>query len=116
MTQCPTGERQLIAQQVSDVARRRVAEPFHSMCVHWIMRMEAPFDPATSERLKKENGFLLRIYREAFAKDPTSRETESARSNLIALRHTVRQIYGERAAVDVTDALGFISVAACSAE
>ena len=79
------------------------------------MHIEAPFDSATSERLKKENGLLLRIYRAAFAKDRTSQATESARSNLIALRHTVIQVYGERAAVDITDALGFIS-AACSAE
>jgi len=79
------------------------------------MHIEAPFDSATSERLKKENGLLLRIYRAAFAKDRTSQATESARSNLIALRHTVIQVYGERAAVDITDALRFIS-AACSAE
>jgi hypothetical protein len=78
--------------------------------------MHTQFDLATGERLKKENGLLLRIYRAAFAKDPTSQATESARSNLIALRHTVRQVYGERAAVDLTDALGFISITACSAE
>jgi len=53
------------------------------------MHVQASFDLATSERLKKENGLLLRIYRAAFAKDPTSQATESARSNLIALRHTV---------------------------
>lgn len=81
-----------------------------------VMHVEAPIDSATSERLKKENGMLLRIYRAAFVKDPTSHATESAPSNLIALRHTVRQVYGERAAVDVTDALGFISIAACAAE
>jgi hypothetical protein len=75
------------------------------------MHIEAPLSLATSERLKKKNGLLLRIYQAAFAKDPTSHATESARSNLIALRHTVRQTYGERAAVDVTDALGFISFA-----
>jgi hypothetical protein len=80
------------------------------------MHIEAPFDSETIERLKKENGLLLRIYRAAFAKDPTSHATESARSNLIALRHTVRQVYGERAAVDVTDVLGFLSVAVCAAE
>ena len=80
------------------------------------MHIEVPFDSATSERLKKENGLPLRMYRAAFAKDPTSHATESARSNLIALRHTVRQVYGERAAVDVTDVLGFISVAVYAAE
>lgn len=80
------------------------------------MNIEAPFDLAIRERLKKENGLLLKIYWAAFAKDPTSHATESARSNLIALRHTVTQLYGERAAVDVTDALGFISFATCASE
>jgi hypothetical protein len=80
------------------------------------MHIQAPFDLATSERVKKESGLLLRMYRAAFVKDPTSQATESARSNLIALRHTVRQVYGERAAVDVTDAVGFISTAVCPAE
>lgn len=80
------------------------------------MHSKARFDLATSERLKKENGLLLRIYRAAFAKDPTSQATESARSNLIALRHTIRQVYGERAALDVTDAPAFISVTACTTE
>jgi hypothetical protein len=41
------------------------------------------------------------------AKDPASRATESARSNLIALRHTINQIYGESAALDVTEGLEF---------
>lgn len=54
---------------------------------------------------------LLKLYRVAFATDPTSIATESALGNLIGLRHTIRQIYGERAAVDVTGAPGFISVA-----
>jgi hypothetical protein len=80
------------------------------------MHSEVPFDSATSERLRKENGLLLRLYQIAFATDPTSTATESARSNLIALRHTIGQIYGERAAVDVTDAPGLISVATRATE
>ena len=60
--------------------------------VHQVMHIEASFGSATSERLKKENGLLLKIYRAAFARDLTSNATESARSNLIALRHTVRQV------------------------
>ncbi len=112
----PTGTRGLVAQRFFYSATNGERQNRFTQCVYTRSYMEAPFDPATSERLKKENGFLLRIYRAAFAKDPTSRATESARSNLIALRHTVRQVYGERAAVDVTDVLGFISVAACSAE
>jgi hypothetical protein len=101
---------------VVDREGTRVGRIFWFKRVHWVMHIEAPFDSATSERLKKENGLLLRIYRAAFAHDPTSHATELARSNLIALRHTVRQVYGQRAAVDVTDALGFISVSACAAE
>ena len=80
------------------------------------MYIEAPFDSATSERLKKENGLLLRIYRAAFAQGPHQPCHRIARNNLIALRHIVRQVYGERAGVDVTDDLGFISVAACATE
>ena len=50
---------------------------------------------------------LQRIYQAEFAKDPTSPATESSRSNMIALRHSINQIYGEAAASDVADALGF---------
>jgi hypothetical protein len=35
------------------------------------------------------------MYQAEFAKDPTSRATESSRSNVIALRHTIKQMYGE---------------------
>jgi hypothetical protein len=34
------------------------------------------------------------MYREELAKDPTSRAAKSSRSNMIALRHTIEQIYG----------------------
>jgi len=36
---------------------------------------------------------LLRLYEKEFATDPTSRATESSRSNLMALRHTIAQMY-----------------------
>jgi hypothetical protein len=49
----------------------------------------------------EQEKFLLRIYQAEFAKDPTSRATESSRSNVIALRHTLKQIYGESVASDV---------------
>jgi hypothetical protein len=71
---------------------------------------EAQLNPATIERLEEQSGFLLRTYKLESAKDPTSRATEAARSNLIALRHTINQIYGESAATDVADALGFAAV------
>jgi hypothetical protein len=47
------------------------------------------------ERLRKQREFLLTTYQVESAKDPTSRATESSRSKVIAVQHTVRQIYGE---------------------
>jgi hypothetical protein len=59
------------------------------------------FDTATSERLRKQGRFLLRVYQAEFDQDSTSRATEFARSNVIALQHTVRQLYGEAIARDL---------------
>ena len=69
--------------------------------------MEAHLDAETTERLEEQSGLLLRMYQAEFAKDPASRATGSLRSNMIALRHTIHQIYGEGAARDVANALGF---------
>ena len=55
----------------------------------------------TIERLKKQHEFLLRLFQAECAKDPGSRATESSRSNVIALQHTVRQLYGEAIARDL---------------
>ena len=74
------------------------------------MHSEAKLKPETIERLEEQSGFLLRTYELELGKDPASRATESARSNLIALRHTINQIYGESAALEVTDAVGFATV------
>jgi hypothetical protein len=52
-------------------------------------------DAETIDRLGKQSGFLLRTYQAELARDPTSRDTESSRSNMIALWHTIRQIYGK---------------------
>jgi hypothetical protein len=52
------------------------------------------------ERLRKQSEFLLRIYRAEFAQDPASRATQSSRSNVIAMQHTVMQMYGEDVAQD----------------
>ena len=60
-------------------------------------------DSGAIERLRKQGEFLLRIYRAEFVKDPTSRATESSRSNVIAIQHTVRQMYGEAVARDVSN-------------
>ena len=74
------------------------------------MHSEEQLNPETVERLEEQSGLLLRTYEREMAKNPASRATESARSNLIALRHTINQIYGESAALDVTDALDFATV------
>jgi hypothetical protein len=52
-------------------------------------------DSVAIERLGRQREFLLRIYRAEFGKDPTSRATESSRSNMIALQHALKQMYGE---------------------
>jgi hypothetical protein len=58
-------------------------------------------DSVSIERLRKQGELLLRIYQAEMAKDPASRATESSRSNVIAMQHTVRQMYGEAVAQDV---------------
>ncbi len=63
--------------------------------VSWSMELVEQLDSVIIERLRKQGEFLRRIYRAEFAKDPISRATESSRSNVIAVQHTVRQIYGE---------------------
>jgi hypothetical protein len=60
-------------------------------------------DSGAIERLRKQGEFLLRIYRAEFVKDPTSRAAESSRSNVIAIQHTVRQMYGEAVVRDVAN-------------
>jgi hypothetical protein len=80
-------------------------------------------DSGTIERLAKQNGFLLSTYQAELAKDPASPATESSRSNLIALWHTIRQIYGKAVARDVaklvytnTRLLPFVEALAPTAE
>ena len=57
----------------------------------------------TIERLGKQGGFLLSTYHAELAKDPASHATESSRSNVIALWHTIKQIYGKAVARDVAN-------------
>src|ERR1700746_688631 len=64
------------------------------------MYTEAHLDAETSERLEEQTRLLLRIYQAEFTKDPASPATESSRSNMIALRHTINQIYGQAAALE----------------
>ncbi len=67
------------------------------------MQLVEELDSGTIERLKEQGAFLLRIYQAEFSKDPTSRATQTSRSNAIALRHTMKQMYGEAVASDVTN-------------
>ena len=73
------------------------------------MPIEVRIDTETMKRLGKQGRLLLRTYQTEFAKNPTSPVTESSRSNIIALRHSINQIYGEAAALDVANDLGFAS-------
>jgi hypothetical protein len=65
------------------------------------MQVVAQLESEAIERLRKQSGFLLGIYHAEIAKDSTSRAAEFARSNVIALQHTVRQLYGEGVAREV---------------
>jgi hypothetical protein len=60
-------------------------------------------DSGTIERLGKQSRFLLGTYEEELAKDPASSATESSRSNVIALWHTIKQIYGKTVVRDVAN-------------
>ena len=55
------------------------------------------------ERLRKQHEFLLRIFQAECVKDPGSRAAESSRSNVIALRDTIRQLYGLSVAPDMAN-------------
>ena len=61
---------------------------------------------AIIDRLAEQSGLLLRSYQSDFGKDPTSHATESSRSNLIALLHTIHQVYGETVSQGVAKTLG----------
>jgi hypothetical protein len=73
------------------------------------MQIEAHFDAETVKRLEEQSELLLRTYQADFAKDPTSPATETSRSNMIALRHSISQIYGA-VGLDVANAMSFPSM------
>jgi hypothetical protein len=66
------------------------------------------------ERLAEQSRLLLRTYQIEFDKDSASHATESSRSNVIALRHTIKQIYGEAAALAVANPFDFAADAVSS--
>jgi len=59
------------------------------------MQSEEQLYLGTIERMRKQSALLLRLYQAELARDHTSRATESSRSNLMALRHTIAQMYGD---------------------
>jgi hypothetical protein len=67
------------------------------------MQPEEQLDRATIQRLRKQGEFLLTIYRTELSKDPSSRATKASRSNLIAVQHSVRQMYGEAVARELAN-------------
>jgi len=71
------------------------------------MRSVEELDSKTIERLGKQCGFLLMRHEAELAKDPTSEATGSSRSNLMAVEHTIKQIYGTAVARDVAN-LGLV--------
>jgi hypothetical protein len=73
------------------------------LCVQFSMDYLEECDSRTIERLGKQSGFLLSTYQAELAKDPASRGTDSSRSNMIALWHTIRQIYGKAVARGVAN-------------
>jgi|KBSMisStandDraft_5_1062788.scaffolds.fasta_scaffold13892_7 hypothetical protein len=69
------------------------------------MQTELHLDAETMERLQEQSRLLLRTYRIECDKDPTSHATESSHSHVIALRHTIKQLYGETAALALANEL-----------
>jgi hypothetical protein len=59
------------------------------------MQSEEQFRLGTIERVRKQSALLLRLYQAELASDPARRATESSRSNLMALHHTIAQMYGD---------------------
>jgi hypothetical protein len=79
--------------EIGHFHRRGAIPPEYPL--QWSVQLNEQLASGTIERLRKQSGLLLRIYQAELAKDPTSRAAESSRSNMIALRHTIGQIYGE---------------------
>jgi hypothetical protein len=59
------------------------------------MQLLEHLGPRTIVRVEKQGELLLKVYLAERSKDPSSRATESSRSNVIALRHTIIQMYQE---------------------
>jgi hypothetical protein len=81
---------------VNRLATFRLTQNFLSaLCAQCSVDYLEERDSGTIERLGEQGRFLLGTYELELAKDPASRATESSRSNVIALWHTIKQIYGK---------------------
>ena len=67
------------------------------------MQRNEEVDSKTIARLGQQRGFLMMRYEAELAMDPNSRATGSSRSNLMAVQHTMKQMYGTAVARDVAD-------------
>jgi hypothetical protein len=69
------------------------------------MQRVSTLNHATIERLAKQIEFLLKTYEEDLANDPRSRATGLSRSNLIAVEHTIEEVYRAPVARDSANVL-----------
>jgi hypothetical protein len=86
--------------------KKRLAIPINfprGFCAQRSMQLVEELGSGLIKRLEKQFRFLLKVQQAELAKDRSSHATESARSNLIALQHTVKQIYGEAVARHVAN-------------
>jgi hypothetical protein len=65
------------------------------------MQFIEELDSGSITRLGKQYRLLLSLHQGDLATDPLSHATESSRSNLMAVLHTVKQMYGEAVAGDM---------------
>jgi hypothetical protein len=68
-------------------------------------------DAGILKHLVKQGGFLLKLHLAEFAKNPLSHTPESSRSNLTAVQHTVKHVYGSGVAIYVTDLVKLTALA-----
>ena len=62
--------------------------------IEYADRQSMQIDADKIERLDEQSELLLRMYQLELAKDPGSHATAVSRSNMIAFRHAIDQIYG----------------------
>jgi hypothetical protein len=64
------------------------------------MNLVEKLDSKTIEHLGKQGKFLLQMHQAELAKNPNSHATASSRSNMMAVQHTIEQMYGKAVARD----------------